>query len=114
MGAGWHLVLEPRGVRRHPRPRACHAVLEAPHTRGCSRISSQGPSEVSCLGDDEDWLGGSEPELAVEGTSRRGDPVQAVRAVEESRLRAGSGLAWDVRASRIEELGGGHLMETRA
>ena len=74
-----------------------------------ARISSQSPSEGSCLGDDEDWLGGSEPELVVEGTFTRGDPVPAVRAVEGSRLRAGSGRAWDVRAMRIEELGGGHL-----
>lgn len=110
MGAGWHLVLELSGGRRHPCPRAaCHAVLEASPTRGCSGISSQSPSEVSCLGDDEDWLGGSEPELVVEGTFTRGDPVQAIRAVEGSWLPAGSGLAWDVRAMRIEELGGGHL-----
>ena len=57
-------------------------------------------------------FGGSEPELVVEGTFTRGDPVRAVRAVEGSWLRAGSGLAWDVRAMRIEELEGGHLTWT--
>ena len=68
-------MLELSGVRRHPRPRAaCHAVLEASPTRGCSGISSQSPSEGSCLGEDKDWLGGSEPELVVEGTFTRGDP----------------------------------------
>lgn len=96
--AGWHLGLELSGVRRHPHPRAaCRALLEPSGVRGfphvgLSRYQLTEPRQGVMFREDEDWHGCSEPELAVESISTRGDPVRAVTAVEGSRLR--QGVAW--------------------
>lgn len=96
----------------HPRA-ACRAVLEPSGVRGFPRVGLSRhqltePRRGVVFREDEGWHGGSEPELAVEGVSTRGDPVRAVRAWRE----AGSGRGWPGlgrQGLRVEGPGGGHL-----